>query len=275
MAETVVWRCWMTPGQVLDPGPGGRRRRIACIDARDHVSSASSVIVAWPRRIVASYACSQAQRCPSSRVARPIPIRSTRVAIGSRVPHGRPCGRREASTKRDHVVRRPPAGLSTISRPSAGRRRHAPGRRRRRACPPARRPAQRVVAPARRRGPRQGAVRIGVGRHQRPAAAAATTASLPLACDSRSSMCAADSGSASRMNSSVGVWRMPSCVPTSARIRPLALSCRGGGPARAPRHRGRCRRSWRAGCPSDAYVGHRDEAQPSVLDPSLRTSRPR
>src|SRR5471030_716613 len=82
--------------------------------------SASSVSVVTPRRMVASYALSVSARCPSRRVALPMPSTRTPVAIGSRVPAW-PTRRVLASD----LVRATtscdvqPAGLSTTTRPSA------------------------------------------------------------------------------------------------------------------------------------------------------------
>src|SRR5215213_4827629 len=84
--------------------------------------SASSVTVEMPRRMVAEYALSDSAKYPSSRVAFPIPMIKTPVAIGSSVPAWPtlrvPSSRRIRPTTWWEVQ---PAGLSQMTRPdSAG-----------------------------------------------------------------------------------------------------------------------------------------------------------
>src|SRR5262249_26386171 len=82
--------------------------------------SASQVSVAWPSLMVARYSFSASVKCPSRRVALPIPATSTPVAMGSRVPpwptrRGPAGGGGPGPTACGGL----PPGLSTMTSPSA------------------------------------------------------------------------------------------------------------------------------------------------------------
>ena len=184
----------------------GRRRRTS--------PSASSVVVVTPSRTVASYAFSVSIRWPSSRVAR----------LDAEHQHA----------GRHRVERAGVADLAGAGQPAypATRRR---GRSSRRAC--RRRRARSAVTQRRPRVRRPPPVRVLVvelagllvrvglaGVRRARAAPPRPAASDSLARASTSSRCRAFSGIASGTNVSVGACRMPSCLATSERSRPLADS---------------------------------------------------
>ena len=185
-------------------------------------------------------------------MALPTPRTRTPVAIGSSVPAWPTRRVREPADPGDDVVRGPAGRLVTTSRRPSGQ---ALGRRRSSGSSSF---AASCTGRRRRR------------RRRRPRRAATSASRAAAVARGASSMCAAVSGSASGMNSSDGVSRMPGCLPTAVRIMPLATLERRARSARVVVvARRRCRRRRVLEVAGHPDIGDRDEAEPRVLDAVL------